>query len=580
MSNSASFSRRVAAAIKFALAGAIALGLTAFAACSSDESSGCSGQVVNGVCQAPCDPAKCVAPGSICNFQNECGAPCETNGNADCPLGQNCANQTYTDATGQKAEGFYCYTPEFGKNDGGIGQYEPCTDNAQCDVERGYTCIAGECRRSCAAHVDCLEVGYCDPATQSCIKTNPNDPYAACQAPEECNLAEGYDCVDNQCRLLCTNHNDCAGVGYCGDGLSANVPTKACIQAQFKAPYSPCQSSPECDIGGGYACVSGECRLVGCQTHEDCATIGFCGTGLDDQGQYVRACEKGTTYPDGQFGTKCVQGTECDTAAGFTCIGAGPGDVDAYCTQTGCQADTDCATGFFCSTVRTSRPPCQAACGLTASSTNCVPSADIGPGKEYSCGPISLLRNLCLKREYCNECETDADCLGEPNQFCVKDSAGAKRCTRICDPTTPGACPWGNASECNIWDAGLEMPGICNKGECYTCAHRFGACEGTGKSCEPCIDDADCPTGLCLSSDFTQERFCVDLTPSCDCTGLPTTQNTYCTGGGCPTTPGNLPMRCFGGPSIPATSVLLNKCYGANVAPPTGSAQTGCWPAQ
>jgi hypothetical protein len=38
-------------------------------------------------------------------------------------------------------------------------------------------------------------------------------------------------------------------------------------------------------------------------------------------------------------------------------------------------------------------------------------------------------------------------------------------------------------------------------------------------------------------------------------------------------------MQCYGGPDIPATSVILNKCYGANAsANPLGSPQTGCWP--
>jgi hypothetical protein len=181
-----------------------------------------------------------------------------------------------------------------------------------------------------------------------------------------------------------------------------------------------------------------------------------------------------------------------------------------------------------------------------------------------------MLRNLCMRREFCNECETDADCLGKPNQLCSADSGGRKICTEVCDANT-NSCPWGNAATCGDWD---------NDGT-FTCSHKFPTgCVGTGKGCEPCLDDADCPNGLCIQSSFTLERYCVDLGPSCSCTGLPTEQNVYCTGGGCPATPGGLQMHCYGGSQVAAAgSPLYQKCVGANVnSNPLSSPQTGCWP--
>jgi hypothetical protein len=409
----------------------------------------------------------------------------------------------------------------------------------------------------------------------------------SCQ--KKCDVASCADpanmkCVNNACLKSCVAQTDCPLGYYCYGGRADDgVDGQFCDFAPFAKNdggtgiNEPCTTDEECDTVRGYTCVSGECSLVGCTKHDDCAGIGLCQAGTDVGGNPVLACQKGTTYEKGQFGTACPGGTdakECDEANKFVCIGAGPGDVDAYCTKTGCSADTDCATGYFCSTVRTSRPPCSDNCNLkgNSSATTCVPSADIGAGKEYSCGPVSLLRNLCLKREYCNDCETDDDCRGVDGQVCAKDTKGNKICSVICDPNISNACPWGNASLCAVHDTDLGLP---------TCAHRFGSCQGTGKNCEPCRDDGECPTGLCLGSDFTGEQYCVDLGPKCDCTGLTVSQNVSCQGGGCPQTPGGLTMNCYGGSAVQAAgSPLYQSCVGANVNPnPQATPQTGCWPA-
>lgn len=551
----------------------LALGLSLPFGCSTEEAT-CDGVLIDGVCEPKCDPGACAVIGSTC-FQNNCAAPCQ--GHEFCPVGQNCAGLIGED--GQ--QGNFCYTLPFAKN-GLTGQFDPCTGNETCDVERGFRCLAGVCTFACTAHADCANFGgYCKTdatGASTCVKGDASAPpgrFEPCTESLDCDQIGAYHCHEGECRPQCTSHGDCSKHG----GFCKADPTGAlgCIKDSGKPPGQggACQTSKQCDAAGGYKCVDGECRLYGCRTHEDCAAVGLCKPGKLDTGEKTTACFKDTVHPKGQYGTRCTEGTsgECDTAKGFVCIGAGPGDVDAYCTGTGCSADSNCPTGFFCSTVRTGRPPCEATCtGVDPEPTdaNCVKPADIGAGKEYSCGPISLLRNLCLKREYCNDCETDADCLGIAGQICAKDTKGNKKCTVICDPEVSGACPWGTASSCAVTDTDVGVP---------TCSHRFGACEAAGKSCEPCIDDADCPGGLCLGSDFTQERYCLDLSVSCDCTGLPLTQGTYCIGGGCPKTPGGLNMRCFGGNQVPATSLLLNKCYGAQIQQQFGgSPQTACWP--
>jgi hypothetical protein len=544
--------------------------------CSSDD--GCDGVEVAGRCEQKCNPAACPVAGSTC-FDNACASPCPNNDTAaECPLGTRC--ETLAPDLLQ-----YCVIYDFAKGDSGmIGQSgDACTGDEQCDWKRGWTCgTAGTCVKLCESHAGC-------------------------------NVDAGEYCSGGECL------------------------------AGGNKKYEPCQASSECAQGAGFQCVDGECRVTGCRSHQDCAVLGHCAPGATDAGESVLACVKGTTHPEGQFGTLCQSGPdECDAAAGYICMSAGPGDIEGYCTKTGCQADSDCGIGQYCSTVRTSRPPCQDACGFTGqpSSATCVPATNIGAGKEYSCGPLTLLRNVCLKREFCNECESDTDCLGLPNQICSADSGGRKICTEICDPVT-NSCPWGNAASCGDYDG----DGV------FTCSHRYPTgCVGEGKSCHPCLDDADCPGGLCLKSDFTQERYCVDLGPSCtchpcsvdedcpngqcegrcrfagavcvsdgqcevktcvsgkcdgtvtsctgdeDCVNTCNKGNYYCKGitvtqgvlcktstvleTGCPKTPGGLEMNCYGGNELKsAGSALYNKCVGANVNPnPLATPQGGCWP--
>ncbi|HMR07283.1 MAG TPA: hypothetical protein PKA88_15980, partial [Polyangiaceae bacterium] len=304
----------------------LALGLSLPFGCSTEEAT-CDGVLIDGVCEPKCDPDACAVIGSTC-FQNNCAAPCQ--GHEFCPAGQNCAGLIGTD--GQ--QGNFCYTLPFAKN-GLTGQFDPCTGNETCDVERGFQCISGNCAPPCSKHSDCTK-------------------YEA-----HCETDEG-------------------GVSRCVKGLEPPLLREGA-----------CTASLACDQPGGYKCVDGECRLHGCRTHEDCAAVGLCKPGMLDTGEKTTACFKDTVHPKGQYGTRCTEGTsgECDEAKGFVCIGAGPGDVDAYCTGTGCSADSNCPTGFFCSTVRTGRPPCEATCtGVDPKPTdaNCVKPADIGAGKEYS----------------------------------------------------------------------------------------------------------------------------------------------------------------------------------------------------
>src|SRR5690349_20092368 len=117
------------------------------------------------------------------------------------------------------------------------------------------------------------------------------------------------------------------------------------------ARSGPCASDATCDTAHGFSCTAGECRYP-CGTHFDCEGEGVCDTLEGDDGAshgtYCTLLEE--PLPEGQYYTRCPTYTECDGDAGFTCLGAGVGDSDAYCSAS-CGADDDCPKGFFCVSV-------------------------------------------------------------------------------------------------------------------------------------------------------------------------------------------------------------------------------------
>ncbi len=421
---------------------------------------------------------------------------------------------------------------------------------------------------ACSSDKPCEGVTIEGQCQQKCVESK-------CPAGDRCVIDND---LNNACAAPCQTQGDCPVGKNCVTWgfTSDNSQAQVCARLPYTrggrtGQHEDCASSSECDTMRGFACIGGKCE-VKCSSSRDCGSLGVCNPdGTDDQGNKAGFCA-----PDdkprapGQFGTACPNGDECDKTSNFGCLGAGPGDLDAYCTLRDCGGDSDCPQDFRCSLERTAVVPCQDACGITGDATqaDCAQASDVGAGKKFECGPLSLLRHICTKRSFCDECQTDVDCASAPGQICAKDSNGNKYCTVTCDPKTD-SCPWGSAATCDVWDKDLGIP---------TCAHRFGSCKGTGKSCEPCRDDADCPGGLCLTAQFSGEHYCVDMAVTCDCTGFPVTQNAVCDGGGCPQSPGGVTLSCYGG-SAEATSALYKKCVGGNTqSSPLATPQTGCWP--
>ncbi len=355
-----------------------------------------------------------------------------------------------------------------------------------------------------------------------------------------------------------------AGAAVFGCSTSDPSPPDGCAGAGCATTpgrFSACKLDRECDEAHGFSCVDGECNYE-CLSHADCVEVGHCET-RDVDGQRRNFCVHDESRPEpGKLYTRCPLGTECADAS--LCLGAGVGDLDAYCSID-CESNDDCAVGYYCGSIV--RPPCETACDRRGQPTEprCVPLDQIGDDLPFHCTESGVERRVCRQREFCSPCETNGDCLAQPNQVCARDAGGEKICTRLCDPGTR-SCPWGNAAECATFDAELGEP---------TCSHRFGSCHGEGKTCEPCRSNADCPRGVCLDSQFTGERWCVNFETQCECKP-PVPASGICSNGGCPDSPSGLPLQCIGDPDSP----LVNICYAANSATDTplgSSPQTGCW---
>jgi hypothetical protein len=386
----------------------------------------------------------------------------------------------------------------------------------------------------------------------------------------------GSKCVDNACRPACGAQSDC-GVGERCEKRITDYGTSGKSYCISQTPHSTstkgtdgahCASSADCAENYGYRCIGSTCTLT-CEIHGQCGTRGSCtGTARDAEGRTAHTCEPDDVpRAPGQYGTSCPKGDECDTAHDFRCVSAAPGDIDAYCTKRFCANDGDCPSGSFCSERLARQPPCADTCGgLPGDSTvaDCVGASDIGLGKHFRCGPVALVTTSCLHREFCNTCDSDVDCLGKPNQVCAKDESGEKICTVLCDLDL-NSCPWGNAASCGVWDTALRVA---------TCEHRSGSCHGKGKSCEPCVDQTDCPDGWCSEAQFTGERYCVDTTVSCSC---PSGTTGTCGGGGCPTTPGGREMNCWGGTAYEG-SPGFDQCVGAVADSTERASKESCWP--
>lgn len=377
-----------------------------------------------------------------------------------------------------------------------------CTPD-KCVTEN--TCVANRCVLKCDSHRDCYPDGSqdCAPATED----DTNAAILTCQ-PNSVPRGMGYECP---------NIDECAGLGTCPSG-------KGC--ERFHCNWQPDTCTRD---------------AVACGDDQNC-TIGKCAAD----------------------GTPCtVQPCLANECSALSCITTGAGDADAYCTRHDCQADTDCAGGFYCGITRDPHELCNSDpqkgdsnfCGMTSEA--CINKSALGQGNTLFEGSLCILRKTCLKRGQCAPCATDLDCSQLPNQTC-KQIGGEGRCARACSAS----------SDC---DPDYE----CLEGSCIP---RFGACKGTGKFCEPCQSDEDCGTAgsrtACIEGSggqracFNFDQFATPCDPAKGCVECMTDAD-------CPLSPSGKHGECFDeGEGYGPGDSVYRRCYLPYDAPDN---KFGCW---
>lgn len=302
--------------------------------------------------------------------------------------------------------------------------------------------------------------------------------------PDKC-LPENT-CVNNRCVLECDAHSDCLD-----DGTQNCLPA---VEDDTNAAIMTCQPN-NLTFGVGIGCPEGgECAdQFSCRTTGERCSPTQCGgvpdaCKLDEDACYVRAnCAIG----------KCPDGSACtvfscspqECTAELRCMSKGDGDADAYCTKNDCEDDADCPGGFYCGIARDPHELCDSSpkkgnnafCGQVPINTPCIDPMSLGKGNTMIEGPLCILRKACLLREECDPCTVDLDCSGIANHCVTMTGETQKRCAREC--TTSKDC--GDEYACTALDE-ANPTGV------RVCKHKFGACVGTGKFCEPCLNDTDC----------------------------------------------------------------------------------------
>lgn len=382
--------------------------------------------------------------------------------------------------------------------------------------------------------------------------------------PDEC--LEGNICVDHQCRLVCHSHRDCDFPRQ-----ECRPPSTDRIVSGDPALVDRAKLFGVCtDVGRfplpstfGTPCPIGdECWATGCPNGLEC-DLNACldGNGIPHPEQCIpdpvacngaEPCNIGTC---GEKGPPCIV-TTCpyDECTPFTCLSAGNGDADAYCTHHDCQDDDDCPGGWYCGVTRdphdicgptcqggscsddgspcTLDPDCQKGnsglCGTT--DEPCIPPDQFAAaGKTLFEGSACLLRRTCLKRQPCVGCESNLDCSHDPQMVCL-DLGGELTCARFCgtaedcfgdEDCVPSYATCEVTSTLGCGEPMLDSPacpnlpcagGFCRLadgtagGPCTTsaecprqacvwrniCMPRSGACRGAGGFCDHCVDDTDC----------------------------------------------------------------------------------------
>ncbi len=347
----------------------------------------------------------------------------------------------------------------------------PCTDDATC--RESYRCLAATPRTGEQGLAFCIK-------QEGSADAGPEDSSVRDSSIQDSNLADG----------ACTANTSCPNGTVCSGG--------ACLKT--------------------------------CSTNEQCPIEQLCtpNPNAPDAGPKGYCVAKSQDWGKGRYGSICPTGSaECDTAAGFDCVGTA-GTADAYCSKKdACTKDSECPLGFWCGDVRRMKD---------------ANNVDFdNPAK------------ACLRRTFCAPCETDLDCFHETNAICAPSKAGEKFCSLPCDPASK-SCIFGTSCD-DLGDGRFacrpEAGGVCHAEK--------------PQGCSPCRIDSDCgKNAVCIRGKINWKpsmSWCSTVCGPVDADGKR----------GCPIAPNGQEMLCLdenqysiGGP---VTSTAPNSQYQHCYAP-------------
>jgi len=447
---------------------------------------------------------------------------------------------------------------------------DPCNDASECesDICVDGRCCNGACSGQCEACDVSGHLGYCTPVVGAPHGTRPacagdgtvcdgscdGTNTGACDYPgaeTECRAASCTDAVavlaadcngSGACpaeQLQDCSPFDCDGI-VCGGGCitDGDCPDGYYCDAEHQCQYklelgADCSSGNQCLSGN---CVDGFCCnsmcLLQCQACDVSGQEGTCSPvtgaphgsrpacdsdgsvcGGNCNGVYVPGC----TYPGAETQCRDASCTSAVATLPAYCNGSGacPGLQTQDCAPYdcvgdqcgGCQNDSDCADGEYCSG------------GV------CSPKLQLGEvcSDDNQCLSTHCADGVCCDDACSGQCEAcDAvgsvgECVaisGAPHGSRPACASDGTVCAGGCDGIDPDACAYpGSETQCreaSCTDAVATLEAFCDgAGACPDVQTQdCDPYECNGDRCDgPCETDADCPSGTFCSAGMCVDKF-------------------------------------------------------------------------
>lgn len=417
------------------------------------------------------------------------------------------------------------------------------------------------CKNACEK-IECGPNAVCEihdhEATCRCLDNFRGEPnsFGCSRIPRLCksnpDCGDSQECVDGQCRFVCTMDTECAGGEKCVD----NFCVKACVVHDSCSPNEACVSKGYCNIGcrdnseclEHEACIQNRCQNP-CTIQSICGLNALCSVSqhnltctcpenFEGNPTPIMGCKRRFNYcsidlkcPGNQVCVNdkcrpqcgsCVEGERCvDGICLQTCSSDSNCPVGEMCSGyiciTGCRSDADCSLNQICAnTLCTCIPGYQNFPGvgcvdIDECSTNpCHHSAicENVPGS-YKCtcpqGEIGDGWTGCLNPGECPR--GDIDCPS--NAACRKDRNGISKCVNLCAYQSCGPnaiCSVQNHQMlCTCPDVGFftgdayNQQNGCQRVDCLHDSNCPFDRQCINFVCENACDQSDCgPHGTCI----------------------------------------------------------------------------------